>query len=42
MPSNAVAALLLSGRNRQRRFPGTTQPKMSRLVSFGGALSILS
>src|SRR5260370_13689689 len=24
MPSNAVAALLLSGRNRQRRFPGTT------------------
>src|SRR5467141_2915302 len=23
MPSNAVAALLLSGRNRQRRFPGT-------------------
>src|SRR5258705_9111793 len=24
MPSNAVAALLLSGWNRQRRFPGTT------------------
>jgi hypothetical protein len=24
MPSNAVAALLLSGRNRQRRFSGTT------------------
>src|SRR5260370_26504809 len=24
MPSNAVAALLLSGRDRQRRFPGTT------------------
>src|SRR6266481_2776074 len=24
MPSNAVAALLLSGRNRQRRLPGTT------------------
>src|SRR5258707_6652797 len=24
MPRNAVAAPLLSGRNRQRRFPGTT------------------
>src|SRR5260221_8662201 len=36
MPSNAVAALLLSGRNRQRRFPGTT------LVMHGAPALVLA